>query len=1240
MEKFWRFCRWLRLALLVLLVLGVAGLAFYTHTDGFREFVRQKLVTVINDSVRGKISVARLEGSVWGSLTLIDLRLVDNESEIARIPRLKVNYALLTLIWGRIHVLRLEAAQPLVWLKEGRDGVWNIVEALSPAEPQSETPSLAVSISSVELQKADVDVSFSGSSYRLTGLDLQGTAGIRPDLTTVDLRQVSSRVLTKDMPEARVKGALAYEDRGGLESLNFSNFIIESGSSSLRLTGKIDDLKTIETEAKVSIEKLAPADIAHFVPQWPVKANVSGTVNLRGPLSALKGDFSLSVADGSLAGNFQTDVTGDLPSYQGNAKIAQVNLAKLLERKELRGIVSALVEINGSGFALANISGQGEANIRSTEVATWNLGEVSLKASLARSEAAMTGHLKSELGRADWQGQIAFKDIPRYELSFSANQLDVQKLSSGQTIKGNLNLAGLIKGSGLTLAAMNTLAKIDLQRSALGQVELEQGTLVATIADQRIRVLQGMLRATDATLSVKGDIGTDLKQQGRLDYQLRVKTLSPWLALIDRQGSGSVNLTGGAKGNLDDLKTQGKLTLSGIDFEGTAVQGGSIDYDLGYSSARSFPFGTLNISLSDIRRGYRLQSLEGVVKILAQTPAGFDLDVKVRDAQSRTHTIAARLDYQPAHVVARVARLTLDLPDGTWRLTQPITVEQRDQDFLVERLLMRNNGRELFLDGQFSLTGSQALRLNVEKLPIEALRAFFSEAPDVTGILSAQVQLGGTAAAPQAVATLRLENSKIAGYSYAGLVASGSYRDQRADVKATVQQDQIHTLSATATLPMTLSWNNGWRLEAADNIDSRIQSSGLSLAFLNAFSGKAIQGIGGEVEVDLQVRGSLAQPSANGFVRLRDGKLTPTALGVQISSITAEGRLDPRGIRISQISARANKGELNGNGFIALQKFVPQGIDLSIAAKQWPAINTQQYQIEVDGIARIDGTLVAPRITGKFEVPRGELRPDLSFLDRSNTPVKRDPTITVVSTTAAGDAVAKQEGNGEADSELWRNASLDIQIRIPNSLWVRHRNGNAELSGNLRVTKASGGNPTVTGLIETVRGWVGFQGRRFTLTRGRLEFPGSEKIDPSLDIVAEYRAGNYLISAVVKGTAEKPTLTLASDPQLDQADILSVLVFNKPLSSLEKSEQASLQQNAISITTGFAAAQIGQAVSQTLGLQELGVDITNVSVSQDVSGKYGQEVSAEYRITSDWRFSVSARTVGPDGVDLIWQKRY
>ena len=1262
MKIFLRVFRWVAFTFVFLLVLGVTGLVFYTHTDGFRELVRQKLLAVINDSVRGKVSAARLDGSVWGSLTLIDVRLSDNGNEIIRVPRVKVIYSLPSLLLGRIQVFHLEGFEPMLWLKEGRDGVWNIVQALSPVAPQSDTPSLVVILNSVELQQVDIDVTLSTGSYRLTGLNLEGTARIDSGGVSVDLRQLSSRVLAKGMPEARVNGGLGYRDTGALATLKFSDFLMESGNSRLRLTGTVSDLKTFDTAARVSIDQLAPADVKYFIPQWPVKQNISGTVNVSGPARALNGDFSLSVADGSLSGKFQADVTRGTPVYQANAKIASLNLAKLLAREDLRGIVTGLVQANGSGFAFADITVQGEANVRSAEITGWNLGDVFLKANLEHSEARMTGQFKSDLGHADWQGQIAFKDNPQFELGFSANQLDVQKLSpQGKAIQGKLSLDGFIKGSGVTLATMNAQAKINLLPSILGGVSLEQGRLAATLANQRIRVSEGWLKAADATFNVTGDIGTDLKQQGKLDYQLRVGTLSPWLALIDRKGSGSVNLTGGAKGNLGDLKAVGKLAVNSIDFEGTAVQRGSIDYDLAYSSARSLPSGTLNISLAEIRRGYRLQSLQGVVRILPQTPIALDVDVKAQDAQSRTHTVAVRLEYQPAHLVARLARLTLELPDGVWRLSQPAVIEQRDQDFVVDRLSMANNGRQLFLDGHFSLVGTQALRLEIERLPIESFRVFFPDGLDVTGILSAQGQLGGTAAAPEIVATVKLDNSKISGQSYAGLAAVGSYRNQKAELKATIQQDPSHQLNASGSLPIILSWAGGWRVEASGNLEARIQSSGLSLAFLNAFSGKAIQAIDGEAEMDFQVRGPLSEPITTGFFRLRGGKLTPTALGIQVSPITAEGLLEPRGIRISQLSARANKGELNASGFIALTKFSPQAVNLSIATKQWPAINTQQYQVELNGSANIDGTFAAPRVTGKLEVPRGELRPDLSFLDRGSTSIKRDPTITVVSTKAAGlgSSAVTQANDNPLENELLRNSSMDIQIRIPNNLWIRHRNGNAELSGNLRITKASGGKPALTGLIETIRGWVGFQGKRFILTRGVVEFNGSETINPALDIVAEYRVNNYLVNIVVKGTAEKPTLTLTSDPQLDQADILSVLLFNKPISSLQKGEQISLQQNAINITSGFAAAGIGQAVSKALGLQELGVDIgavdfsggqmrfgqyvgqsTYVSFSQEVSGKRGREVSAEYQITSDWKFSVSSSTTGLSGIDLIWQKRY
>jgi autotransporter translocation and assembly factor TamB len=1264
MRKFRQVCRWLMFGFVFLLALAVTGLLFYTHTDDFREFVRQKLLAAISDSVQGKISVARLDGSVWGDVTLIDVRLFDTGNEIVRIPRVRINYSLLPLLWGQIQVFRLEASQPLLRLREGQDGVWNIVAALSPAEPQPETSALVVLLNSVELQKGHIDVSFSGSdqrSYRLRDLDLQGTVSVRSSVVAVELREASSHVFTEGMPEARVNGALGYRSSGLLETLKFDQFSIESGNSKVRLTGKIDDLKAFNTEVKVSVDRLAPADVAQFVPQWPVKGDVSGTLNVHGPLNALAGDFSLAVAAGSLSGNFQADVKQATPLYQGTVRINGIDMSKLLERKDLQGVMSGVAEAKAKGFALSDIAAQGEVNVRSVETAGWNLGDVFVKANLARSEARMTGRLKSDLGHADWQGQIDFKESPQYEIAFSANRLDIQKLSAGKAIKGGLNLDGLIKGSGLTLATINARAKINLKRSTIGAVNVEQGTLVATLADQRIRVSAGSLKAAETTLSVRGDIGTDLKQQGNLDYQLRVGTLSPWLELIDRKGSGSLTVTGGAKGNLSELKAHGRITARSVSFEGTTVERGSIDYNLGYSSARSLPIGTLNFSLVDVRSGYRLQTLEGVVKTPPQIPNTFELDAKARDAQGRTHTLAANVEYQPEHLVVRMTRLTLDLPDGIWRLSQPATVDQRSQDFLVERLLMRNNDRQFLLDGRFSLAGSQALRLNVERLPLESFRAFFPEGPDVTGIFSAQAQLGGTAAAPEIVATIKLDNSKILGQSYGGLVVVGTYRNQKVDLKATVQQDRLHQLNANGSLPMLLSWINGWRAETLGNMEARVQSSGLSLAFLNAFSGKAIQGISGEIEMDLQVRGFLSEPVASGFFRVREGKLTTTALGVQVSSIMAEGLLQPRGIRFSQVSARANKGELSGSGFVALNKFSPQAINFALALKQWPAINTLRYQMELNGSANVDGTLAAPRIAGMFEVPRGELRPDLSFLDSGSTPIKRDPTITVVSTNVAGGSpsATRQQVDNQADSELWRNASVEIQIRIPNNLWVRHRNGTAELSGNLKVTKAVGGTPVIKGLIETIRGWVGFQGRRFTLSRGEIEFNGSEKINPSLDIVAEYRVSNYLVNVVVKGAAEKPTLTLTSDPRLDQADILSLLLFNKPISSLGKSEQASLQENAINITSGFAAARIGQAVSDALGLQDLGVDIgdvdfsggqvrfgqylgqsTYVSFSQEVSGKHGREVSGEYRITSDWKFSVSSSTTGLSGIDIIWQKRY
>jgi translocation and assembly module TamB len=300
-------------------------------------------------------------------------------------------------------------------------------------------------------------------------------------------------------------------------------------------------------------------------------------------------------------------------------------------------------------------------------------------------------------------------------------------------------------------------------------------------------------------------------------------------------------------------------------------------------------------------------------------------------------------------------------------------------------------------------------------------------------------------------------------------------------------------------------------------------------------------------------------------------------------------------------------------------------------------------------------------VSGKLEVFRAELRPDLTFIGRSAAPSKRDPTIKIVGSKAPPSPPAPSNGEKPApmDVDVWQAAALDLELAIPKNVWLRHANANAELSGRLRLEKAPGANLAVGGLLEVVRGWVGFQGRRFNLVRGVVTFERGENINPTLDVVGEYRAGEYVVNAVVSGNAEKPALTLTSQPQLDQSDILAVLLFGKPISALNQGEAASLQQSAVGLTTGFAAGQIANAVTHALGLQQLGLDPGDVevadgrvrvgryvgnntffSVSQEIAGTYGQEVAVEFRITKDWRLGVSSSTEGTNGVDLIWHKRY
>ena len=323
-------------------------------------------------------------------------------------------------------------------------------------------------------------------------------------------------------------------------------------------------------------------------------------------------------------------------------------------------------------------------------------------------------------------------------------------------------------------------------------------------------------------------------------------------------------------------------------------------------------------------------------------------------------------------------------------------MSQRGDTFVIEQLSLRNGERAINLDGQLGFAGKQDLRLEVDRLPLETLSAFMSQPPKMSGVINMTARISGTAAAPEITSSLKLSDPTIAGQAYAGAMAEIHYRERAAAIRMTVQQDTTHSLTANGTLPYVLSWHEKFRVEPAEGMDIRVQSDGLSIAFLNAFAGKAVGNVRGDIALDVRAQGSIKQPDFRGTFRLRDGSLKVVPLNVDVNALTISGGLDSGQLIVRDISAKAKDGEIRGNGSLALKQFDVSAVKLSLTAERWPAIDTVRYQIRIGGKVDVEGSLLAPAVKGQVVITEGLLRPDLNFLEQSKAPTKRDETIVVI----------------------------------------------------------------------------------------------------------------------------------------------------------------------------------------------------------------------------------------------------
>jgi len=316
------------------------------------------------------------------------------------------------------------------------------------------------------------------------------------------------------------------------------------------------------------------------------------------------------------------------------------------------------------------------------------------------------------------------------------------------------------------------------------------------------------------------------------------------------------------------------------------------------------------------------------------------------------------------------------------------------------------------------------------------------------------------------------------------------------------------------------------------------------------------------------------------------------------------------------------------------------------------------------GHVDLGGTGKGPIVSGEIVVENGVIRipdPPKDLHPTEGEPLllrgEQIQPVYEVDLAVVDSVEAGMEGGYSENKSAAFEGSFDIGLKIPGRFWIRGQGLEAELAGDLR-TSMEGKQPVVTGELDTINGHLLFLGRRFTVEKGRVAFYGEDELDPTLDIVLVALLDGTVFRIALSGTALRPDLTLSSDPEMSEGDIMSFLVFGKRLDELDSDQTTFVKSRALEVAKSSAAAKLEERLSR-----ELGLDMLTVREKEDgggtelVMGKYinqrallryeqtiekslGFMINLEYWLARNFRIITHMGDGSHSGIEMDWSKDY
>ena len=519
------------------------------------------------------------------------------------------------------------------------------------------------------------------------------------------------------------------------------------------------------------------------------------------------------------------------------------------------------------------------------------------------------------------------------------------------------------------------------------------------------------------------------------------------------------------------------------------------------------------------------------------------------------------------------------------------------------------------------------LAVDVRSDSLGAIARAFSPQPlpELTGSLVGTVGLGASFGSKLYRAAVRLSDLRL---QYEGHNISS-----REPVVAEVTPERVTIRSFYLAEPGTeneLVISGGFGLRRGVPLDLRFQST-LAASWAELFlPGTKVQGA---LEVLGSVRGTAGNPVLSGQGEIHNGQLILSNLAQSFDNVAGTLSFNRDRIVLDELHGRLGGGTVRASGSFSLPgggretdyRFEVSADDISL---RFPEFLLNRGNAELSVISNGNGG--GRQIVGQVKLQRSLYVEDITV----------DPLLLLQRLILQRQRLLAPETDDF-------QSTTQLAITVTGSDALRVRNNLANLSGDIDLTlRGSVARPVIFGKVNVnPGGTLVFNDNKYEVLRGNLSFDNAAKIDPVISLVAQTEIQGFNVTLNLGGTFEKPDVHFASDTNLADLEIFSLVATGQRPSAEAAytppptaDQQAAPGDVARQFLYGQAASALTKRVGTLFGFDRFRIDPLTSAVGQPVSGvgfTVGKRLSKDVFVTYSYDPTNNRQSV----VQVEWQLR-